>query len=346
MALPGALNSGHDMALGLLALGQMLNGVGAAPLYIVGPVWFGNMVSKKKLAGFLGIFYGSAAFGPAIGFVAEGLLVGATNWWLLFVVLAGMATPLILPLRDAPATCIEPASPNDEPVSPVNTPTVAASAQESFLVAMKDVVKNQTFVLSTCAGACQVLVVSGLTVYIPKFVSLNFDMSNGKAAMVVGACVVPGAVGGMALGAWCVQQLNGSVVGAMWVCVASTTLLLPTAFMWQVQSAVLFFPMLIGIMVLVFANHVPNTHILINVLQGSLQGTGMGVQVCVRETTPPLLTPFHTRRCYPRLTLSLSIVADSPSACCTYCTECGVSCLRINPRSQDTIATFAFGALP
>ena len=129
MALPGFLGAGHDAALGLLALGQMLNGVGAAPLYIVGPVWFGNMVSKKKLAGFLGVFYGAAAFGPAIGFVAEGILIGATNWWLLFVVLACMAGPLILPLRHAPATCTEPVTPDDEPTSPVNTPVTTAATQ-------------------------------------------------------------------------------------------------------------------------------------------------------------------------------------------------------------------------
>jgi len=99
-----------------------------------------------------------------------------------------------------------------------------------------------------------------------------------QAAMVVGACVVPGAVGGMALGSWCVTKMHGSVHGAMTVCVVSTFLVGPFSFVWQITNAAVFFPTLIVTMVLIFANHVPNTHILINVLSGAQQGTGLGLQ--------------------------------------------------------------------
>ena len=68
-----AHTSGHSL-LGLLVVAQIVLGVGAAPLYTVGPalideVWESSASSSRAL----GFFFASAAVGPAVGFVLGGL---------------------------------------------------------------------------------------------------------------------------------------------------------------------------------------------------------------------------------------------------------------------------------
>ena len=90
----------------------------------------------------------------------------------------------------------------------------------------------------------------------------------------------------------------------------------------QVRSPGLFFPLLIVVMVLIFANHVPNTHILINVLKGAQeQGTGLGIQVATLHSS--VLQCFH---CFQRHRHSL----------CPHITHC---------RSQN-VAYRVFGSIP
>ena len=40
----------------------------------------------------------------------------------------------------------------------------------------------------------------------------------------------------MALGSYAVQLLDGRVLGAMWVCIASTAMIMPTSMLWEVAQ--------------------------------------------------------------------------------------------------------------
>lgn len=326
IAVPGILNSGKWPAFVLLALGQTLCGLGSAPLYIVAPVYFGRIVTKKRLPGFLGTLYAMAGCGPAVGFLGEGLLVDAVGWWPFFLIFAMLGLLMVRPILLAPSSLAVENEEGEE--EPPTTPVNSISSPVGLLVTGKVVVGNHTWVLSTLAAAVQVLMVAGLTVYIPKYVHLTYGLSPGLSAILVGACVVPGCAGGMMLGSQVINWMGGSERSAMRICVISTFSLVPCCAVWKIDNMVGFFVMLTVTMVCIFSNHVPNTHILLNILSASHQGTGMGLQNLAHRVLGSIPGP-----------VLFGAIIDKT------CIEWGNNCLRYDIPSLRNVFTAMAGGL-
>lgn len=228
-----------------------------------------------------------AALGPAVGFVGEGWFVGQHAWWVFFLIFSVLGALLVYPILRAPQSVSVDDEETDAPVTPVSN----VVSPDGLLVIAKECITNCTWVLSTMASSAQIIVVSGMTVYIPKYVSILFGFTDGQAAMLVGVCVVPGAAGGMLLGSLFVSKFHGSVRGAMNVCIVSTLLVAPCCMVWYLENSAWFSLGLVIMMVFTFANHVPNTHVVINVLSGAHQGTGMGLQSLMQRVLAAIPGP-------------------------------------------------------
>ncbi|KRY60478.1 Solute carrier organic anion transporter family member 4A1, partial [Trichinella britovi] len=59
----------------ILLLGQVLHGIGAAPLYTLGVAYLDENVSQKMSPVYLGIYFAFATLGPALGFIIGGMLL-------------------------------------------------------------------------------------------------------------------------------------------------------------------------------------------------------------------------------------------------------------------------------
>ena len=60
---------------GILILGQLMIGVGAAPLYTLGVAFLDEIAGPKTVHYFMGAFYACSSFGPAIGFLLGGVFL-------------------------------------------------------------------------------------------------------------------------------------------------------------------------------------------------------------------------------------------------------------------------------
>uniref|UniRef100_A0A914X3C3 Major facilitator superfamily (MFS) profile domain-containing protein n=1 Tax=Plectus sambesii TaxID=2011161 RepID=A0A914X3C3_9BILA len=66
----------------LLLIGNFLHGVGATPLFTLGVTFLDESVTHEMSPLYLGIFMGSALFGPVLGFGGGGALLRANGDWL------------------------------------------------------------------------------------------------------------------------------------------------------------------------------------------------------------------------------------------------------------------------
>jgi len=74
-------------AYAVLMLSQILFGFGSSPLYVIVPVYYAANMGRSFLSLALGLFYATAAFGPAVGFILGGLAVSMWKWWAAMLLL-------------------------------------------------------------------------------------------------------------------------------------------------------------------------------------------------------------------------------------------------------------------
>eukprot|EP00300_Choanocystis_sp_HF-7_P015099 c18934_g1_i4.p1 GENE.c18934_g1_i4~~c18934_g1_i4.p1 ORF type:complete len:716 (+),score=135.27 c18934_g1_i4:86-2149(+) len=104
----------NDTMFGLFILAQTLIGIGACMIFTIGPVYLADASSPTIYPVYLGIFFGSAAVGPALGFIGSGQALNVYvdpgsstsltpedtrwvgGWWIPFVVCAGFAYSVAL----------------------------------------------------------------------------------------------------------------------------------------------------------------------------------------------------------------------------------------------------------
>jgi len=225
-------------------LGQLLHGIGSAPLVVLGTAFLDESVDTRDSPLYIAIFHTWFLFGPAIGYILGGLLlsihtdflndsgltpesslwVGA--WWpgfLLTFVLSIICSFCIFCYPDSinrkKNTCIKTTKSKD-----------SQSTMKLLPIAVWSLVSNPTYMFVCLASGLDGFLVSGLATFLPKFIEKQYQLPNGLAAQIVGLIVIPAGGGGTFLGGWLIKKLNLSRQNIIFMCFISQLVAIPFAF--------------------------------------------------------------------------------------------------------------------
>lgn len=227
----GEPNEFSTIALTLLAVGMIIQGVGKAPRFPFLTTYIDDNVNKKNTAMYMGIISGVGIFGPAIAFSLGGVFskihvtlqdvpisprhpawIGA--WWLGFVVFGLMSFVIALPLVCFPRRM------RPKPVRPKNRRddhhgSAVTSNILGFLVALKRLCTNPVYMLMLFGLCMMLFTVGGTVAFTAKYLETQFFMPAYKANMLMGAMNVFVAAAGSFLGGCLVTKRRLSPSGCI-----------------------------------------------------------------------------------------------------------------------------------
>jgi len=239
-------NSSNWYYRGLFYLAELIMGIGATPIYTLGPAHIDEITDRGQGSLYLAVFYAACAFGPGIGFIiglpilntwvdvtqpANSSLtpndrnwVGA--WWIGFLVGAILLLIPVIPMLGFPRLF-----PNNKIVKK-NKIDLEDTVEEndrlkhdlgSLWPATKGLLTNPSFLFICLASASESLTIGGFSTFLPKFVETQFHVTSSNAALYTGLIVIPGGAGGIFVGGYlikrydwkCKQILKASTVMAL-----------------------------------------------------------------------------------------------------------------------------------
>lgn len=204
--------SSNNVAFVLFLIGNILIGLGAAPLFTIGTAYLDEIVHPQYTSIHLGIFYITAIVGPALGFGLSGLFlsiyvdpfidthlkptdpgwVGA--WWLCYIVCGTLCLIIAIPFFFYPRLL-----PNSEKLRLLREQEMALSgktkkdSQSGRLQIVKDfphevkrVVTNFSWLFVTIGLACVSIAFSVFSAFDVKFSEIQFGLSASAASLIGG----------------------------------------------------------------------------------------------------------------------------------------------------------------
>lgn len=208
----------NGVAYAIFLLGNVLIGIGAAPLFTIGTAFLDEIIYPKYVSIHIGIFYAMAVVGPALGYGmgsaflniyvdpledtnlnnSDPSFVGA--WWIPFVLAGFISIFLSIPFFFYPRELPESADIRKERAKE-NAFVSNQQTKEKTLVdtlklfprQLKDIVTNLSFMFITGAHASIFIVVSGLVAFAPKYFESQFGLSPSLSGIIVGAISIPSA---------------------------------------------------------------------------------------------------------------------------------------------------------
>lgn len=250
-------------------LAQVLQGLGAVPLYTIGVAFIDESVPSRLSSFYLGIFYSMAVVGPAIGYGLGGqflkvyvdapyvdpAVLGITpssdrwlgGWWMGFFVSGTLAILSAIPILMIPP--VLPKTEDDGPQSEAgrgeggdtkesedDSIDVVASGATAFQhlegmhTAVVSLLKNVPFVALSVAESTEGFLVSGLAAFMPKLIETQFGLSASLSAILVGAMAIPAGGGGVFLGGWIIKKFKMQYNDLLKVCFSFTVITLLSCF--------------------------------------------------------------------------------------------------------------------
>lgn len=208
-------SSSNNFALVFFFVGNILIGIGAAPLFTVGTSYLDDIVRPKYVTIHLGIFYAFSVIGPALGYGLGGYFlsiyvdpwletslepsnprwVGA--WWICFLFSGAVSWLFAIPFFMFPKLL-----PNSSLVKDERAKEMAqkyegkdgaleevdlATKVKSFPQHLKLVLKTPSWIFITIAICFSSLIVSGVASFAPKYLESQFGLTASRASLVVGA---------------------------------------------------------------------------------------------------------------------------------------------------------------
>ena len=206
-------SSANDIAYGLFIFGNMLIGIGAAPLFTIGTSFIDDIVHPKFVSLHLGLFYMTAVVGPAIGYGLGGAFlsiyvdpwrtthleqsdpgwVGA--WWLCFIFCGIFSVVFSIPFLMYPRKLKDSHLVQEARKTEMATSyTSKYENEESFLVQIKtfpthlvELFRNASYVFITLGIAVLFFSLDGMVSFGPKYVESVYSVPASTASILVGA---------------------------------------------------------------------------------------------------------------------------------------------------------------
>lgn len=213
ISFPNCDATANTFALAFFFIGNILIGVGAAPLFTVGTAYLDDIVLPRYVTIHLGIFYAFSIIGPAIGYGLGGLFlslyvdpwvettlepsdpewVGA--WWMCFIFSGFLSWLVAIPFFMFPKLL-----PDSLKVKKEREKEMAQKYQgqdsmdevdfstklKTFPQHLKLVVKTPSWIFITIAICCSLFVVSGVTAFAPKYLESQFSITASTASLLAG----------------------------------------------------------------------------------------------------------------------------------------------------------------
>ena len=210
-AFSSSCSPANDIAYSFFIFGNMLIGIGAAPLFTIGTSFIDDIVHPKFVSLHLGLFYMTAVVGPAIGYGLGGAFLSiyvdpwhATHleqfdpgwvgaWWLCFIFCGTLSVMfsvpfLMYPRRLKDSHLVEEARRTEMATSY----TSKYDNEESFLVQLrtfpnhlKKLFRNASYFLVTLGIAILFFSLDGMVGFGPKYVESVYTISASTASILV-----------------------------------------------------------------------------------------------------------------------------------------------------------------
>ncbi|ELU10514.1 hypothetical protein CAPTEDRAFT_116572, partial [Capitella teleta] len=249
-----SLESGSISYVFILMLAQLLIGSGGSPIFTLGTTYIDNHVTKCKAPSYIAFIYATGALGPVLGFALGALMlqfyvdfftidteslnltpddprwVGA--WWGGFVICGGMLLLVAMPFFGFPRMLsretrrliqedeaylqrlLDMGVVKDKEREMDSNSAGYGKDIKELPRAFQRLLKNPIFLI-TCLGiCCEVCIVSGFVVFLPKYLETQFTLSKSVANLLTGGIAVPGAVLGILLGGYLVRRFQLTRKGA------------------------------------------------------------------------------------------------------------------------------------
>ncbi|XP_078078781.1 solute carrier organic anion transporter family member 2B1 [Mustelus asterias] len=247
------VNNDYQM-LSLLIVGQLLLGIGGVPIQPFGISYVDDFASNRNSPLYLGILFAVSVLGPAFGFVlgfavlrlyvdvdklsadeidlqfADPRWVGA--WWLGFLMAASCVLLVSIPYFFFPREMPKEHSgdPEGESKSEKQLDQLKSKLKEttqdlsllqfikSFPHILLRTLRSSVYLLVVLAQVCMSALMSGLTVFIGKFLEQQFTVTASFANLLIGSIHVPGAVFGILIGGAILRKFQINLRGSAVMC--------------------------------------------------------------------------------------------------------------------------------
>ncbi|XP_072118646.1 solute carrier organic anion transporter family member 2B1 isoform X1 [Mobula birostris] len=260
----GSIQSDHYM-LSLLMVGQLLLGIGGVPIQPFGISYVDDYASNRNSPLYLGILFAVTVLGPAFGFVlgasvlrifididkisAEDMVpkfgdphwLGA--WWIGFLMAASCVLIFSLPYFFFPREMPKEGSRDHQSDANMEKKLEETKAKQkgamenmsllqfikSFPRILVRTLRSQVYLMVVLAQVCLSALMSGLSVFISKFLEQQFSMTASFANLLIGSVHAPGAVLGILVGGMIMRRLSITLRGSAVMCCLAIFLSICTA---------------------------------------------------------------------------------------------------------------------
>ncbi|XP_069748270.1 solute carrier organic anion transporter family member 2B1 isoform X2 [Narcine bancroftii] len=248
--------SDHRM-LSLLMVGQLLLGVGGVPIQPFGISYVDDYANSRNSPLYLGILFAVSVLGPGFGFVLgasvlrlfidiDKVPVGEIDlefgdprwlgaWWLGFLIAGSCVLIFSFPYFFFPREMPKEGTKGHRTEGNLEKNLEELKAKEdnalqkmsllqfikSFPRILVRTLRSWVYLTVVLAQVCLSALMSGLTVFISKFLEQQFSVTASFANLLIGSIHVPGAVLGILMGGMIMRRFSISLRGSAVMCCLS-----------------------------------------------------------------------------------------------------------------------------
>ncbi|XP_071114023.1 solute carrier organic anion transporter family member 5A1-like [Haliotis cracherodii] len=234
-------NSGNWMYVLILVVAQIFIGTGGTPILTLGTTYVDNHVVKEKAPAYLAFIYATGALGPVLGYALGALLlqyyvdtfiydVGLTTsspnwigaWWGGFIICGLLLLLLAIPFLAFPKVLVQEKKKLLELKAKEELLSQEEEEDKEYGKTIKDIprsmlrlLKNSVYIVVCLGICCEISIVSGFVVFLPKYIETQFGTSTSVANLFTGGIGIPGAVIGILIGGYLIKRLQLQPKGAI-----------------------------------------------------------------------------------------------------------------------------------
>ncbi|KAL3892149.1 hypothetical protein ACJMK2_004386 [Sinanodonta woodiana] len=236
-------NSGNWIYVLVLITAQVLIGTGGTPIFTLGTTYIDNHVPRDKAPVYLAFVYATGALGPVVGYALGAFFlqiyvdlfsynvdlspthprwIGA--WWGGFIICGCVLLALACPFMSFPQVLVKEKRKvlESKAKEDLFSHEENRSKEGEYGKTVRDIpqsilslLKNKVYLLNSFGICCEVSIVSGFVVFLPKYIETQFGTSKSEASLFTGGIAIPGAVLGVLFGGFLLKRLKLKPMGAI-----------------------------------------------------------------------------------------------------------------------------------